>query len=108
MTQPPRLAAWLLHRSAPDFDRDAMLGDITEEFVTRCSREGRNAAARWYWRQTRRSLVPNVRRRFQSRVTVPQERRSMTALTQDFRLAFRALVRRPLYSTIGVLSLSLA
>jgi len=30
----------------------------------------------------------------------------MTALTQDFRLAARALIRRPLYSTIGVLSLA--
>jgi len=104
--RPPRLAAWLLHRSAPDFDREAILGDLTEEFATRCSREGRNAATRWYWRQTRQSLIPNVRRRFQSQIRVPQEKRSMTALTQDFRLAFRALVRRPLYSTIGVLSLA--
>ncbi|HEX5070260.1 MAG TPA: ADOP family duplicated permease [Vicinamibacterales bacterium] len=107
MTRPPRLAAWLMSRSAPDVDRDAMLGDLAEEYTWRSARDGRRHASEWYWRQTRQSLMPNLKRRGQSSIVHTQERRVMTAFGQDVRLACRALVRRPLYSTIAVLSLAI-
>ena len=62
-TGPPRLAERLLEWSLPETDRDAVLGDCCEEFVARADRHGTRGARRWYWRQTRRSFLINIRRR---------------------------------------------
>ena len=104
--RPPSLAAWLLHRSAPGYDADVMLGDLQEEFAGRAARDGVRAARAWYWRQVRHSLAANLRRRIHSQVP-SSETRTMTAITQDLRLAVRALLRRPLYAAVAVLSLSI-
>ena len=47
---PPRLATWLLLWFAPRAYRDALAGDLYEEFVSL----GRTRT--WYWRQVARSL----------------------------------------------------
>jgi predicted permease len=104
--RPPSLAAWLLQRSAPGYDADVMLGDLQEEFVIRAGRDGARAARAWYWRQVRQSLGANLGRRFHSQIP-SSETRTMTAITQDLRLAVRALLRRPLYAAVAVLSLSI-
>lgn len=51
---PPRLAAKLLSGVTLASERDALLGDLCEEYVARASASP-PAAARWYWKQTIRS-----------------------------------------------------
>jgi predicted permease len=104
--RPPRLAEWLLAASTAERDRTALLGDLQEEFAGRVARHGLRSASRWYWRQTRASLVPNLRRRLRPRPVVPSRDHAMTSLTQDVRLALRLLARRPLISTVAVVSLA--
>ncbi|HKG95711.1 MAG TPA: permease prefix domain 2-containing transporter, partial [Gemmatimonadaceae bacterium] len=59
MSRPPRLAEWLLARSAHPDDRAAMLGDLAEEYAERGP-----DARRWYWGQALRSIAPNLAARF--------------------------------------------
>ena len=61
MPSPPRLAEWLMRHCAPRADRDAVLGDLQEEFLTRSEREGVVSARRWYRRQVWRSLPSIIR-----------------------------------------------
>jgi hypothetical protein len=65
MIKPPRLAERLVRWSLPDCDcdRDAVLGDLQEEFAALSSADGHAAACRWYWAQTARSIGPNLIRR---------------------------------------------
>ena len=62
----PMLPTWLLHCVLPPEDRDAMLGDLLEEYGIR-SAVSRTSAARWYWGQACRSIpvviVSSIRRR---------------------------------------------
>ena len=43
--------------------RDAILGDLHEEFAECCGRVGVSDARKWYWRQTLHSIVPLARAR---------------------------------------------
>jgi hypothetical protein len=52
---PPWLAARLLTGIIHTNDRDALLGDLHEEYAARASASP-SAAARWYWNQAIRSL----------------------------------------------------
>jgi hypothetical protein len=54
----PRLAVWLLHCVLPSRDRDAVLGDLYEEYGIRATASV-SAATRWYWGQVCRS-VPSL------------------------------------------------
>jgi hypothetical protein len=51
----PTLATWLLHYVLPPEDRDAMLGDLVEEYALRASASSA-AATHWYWSQVYRSI----------------------------------------------------
>jgi hypothetical protein len=51
---PPRLAEKLLSGVTLAGDRDALMGDLCEEYVSRASASP-SAAARWYWTQAIRS-----------------------------------------------------
>lgn len=60
MTQntPPSLATWLISRLLPAEDRDAVIGDLAEEYDL-VLRSGTSADANsWYWRQTAASAGP--------------------------------------------------
>jgi hypothetical protein len=52
---PPWLASLLLSAVLQTGDRDALLGDLCEEFALR-ARGSQRAAARWYWTQAIRSV----------------------------------------------------
>ena len=64
MSAPPRLAVALMEWSLARSERAAVLGDLEENYTTRCESADRRAASSWYWRQTLRSVVPNLVRRF--------------------------------------------
>jgi hypothetical protein len=59
MIAPPRLAAWLLERSLVGSERDAVIGDLCEEFVVYVLPAHGRWRARWWYRwQVARSLAP--------------------------------------------------
>ena len=48
MTRPPRFAEWLLQQMLDDSSREAVTGDLHEQFVVVSRRRGGFAAAWWY------------------------------------------------------------
>lgn len=101
-----RVLGWLM----PSSQRDAALGDAEEEFRRRVERDGVAEARRWYRRQVVRS-VPAAFRHGAGvvRATWRTEREveRMGAWIKDFELAFRALRRRPGFSTTVLITLAL-
>jgi hypothetical protein len=61
---PPALATRIVAGlvSGPGY-RDAILGDLEEEFAEYCERVGVSDARRWYWWQTLKAIVPLARSR---------------------------------------------
>jgi hypothetical protein len=57
---PPGTAERLLEAlgAEPEF-RDALLGDLAEDFATRAAHDGERAARRWYWREALR-VAPHL------------------------------------------------
>ena len=103
--RPPALALWLLSHRVPAAWRDFVLGDLEEEFRDR-SAVSPAAARRWFWRQTIRCLAApppapastGPRRKGDSIVRM---------LLGDIRLAFRVLVRTPVFALTAILVLAL-
>ncbi|MEZ5318238.1 MAG: ADOP family duplicated permease [Vicinamibacterales bacterium] len=110
-TRPPRLAETLLRWSLRREERDAVLGDLHEEFIERAARDGAGGARRWYRAQVRASLVPNVSRRTngpgRGGSAVPTGGSMLTASGQDLRFALRMIRRRPLLMIVAIGSLGL-
>ena len=55
---PPRLATWLLGHLLPQRDREAVLGDLTEEYGLRVRSAPASTVSRWYWVQVLSSIPP--------------------------------------------------
>jgi len=49
MTQPPRIATWMLKHFGSGPDNDTLLGDLAEQYR-------RNGSAMWYWRQALKAI----------------------------------------------------
>jgi putative ABC transport system permease protein len=96
---PPRLAEALIRAALPPVDRQAVLGDLAEEFAVRAVRDGRRSAGRWYWRQAGTSVLPSIRRRLTDAVPDRPGRdgpsRVMAGLLRDVRDAARSLRSTP-------------
>jgi predicted permease len=94
---------------APE-DRDAVLGDLHEEFGLRTATGGAAPARRWYRRQVRRSVVPNLRHRIKRgrdwRGSVLAARPFHGSL-QDVRRAIRALRATPSFTVVALIVLAL-
>jgi hypothetical protein len=59
MTAPPRLSAWLLDATLAAADRDAVTGDLWEEYTVHVVPQRGVLLARWWYRwQVARSLAP--------------------------------------------------
>ena len=56
---PPTFACWLLESVLPDTYREAVLGDLIEEYTLRIESTSRFSASRWFWSQACRS-VPSM------------------------------------------------
>lgn len=120
--QPPHVAAWVVAKTLHRVRSEIVLGDLAEGFVARLDSEGYSAARRWYWRSAAASVVAEVRHRLweatrstgRARTThgflLPMASTGDSPVFQflaDFRLSVRNLRRRPLYSSIVVLTLAL-
>jgi hypothetical protein len=57
----PRVATALLGCFLPESERDAILGDLVEEYGVRVRSIPAAEAARWYWSQVWRSILPVLR-----------------------------------------------
>jgi len=57
---PPTFACWLLESFLPDLYREAILGDLVEEYTLRIESTSRFTASCWFWSQACRSLPPTV------------------------------------------------
>jgi len=53
---PPTFACWLLASVLPGMDREAMLGDLIEEYGLRVDSTSPFKASRWFWGQVCRSF----------------------------------------------------
>jgi hypothetical protein len=74
----PRRAERLMRWSLAPWERAAVLGDLEEETHAIANDRGAAAARQWYWRQTTRSVVPNVWRRVGANLKRPDELRRAT------------------------------
>jgi hypothetical protein len=64
---PPAFACWLLESVVPAPHREAMLGDLIEEYALRAESDSPIAASRWFWSQACRSVPSMVRSSLRSR-----------------------------------------
>ncbi|MEQ9398443.1 MAG: ADOP family duplicated permease [Longimicrobiales bacterium] len=107
--RPPRWARLVLRLVCDPDTRPAQLGDLQEEFADRHDADPRSAR-RWYRRQVRGSLLPNLRVRAERawrRTRTPAGDGLMRTLFQDVRFAFRAARSHLGVSTVVVLTLAL-
>jgi predicted permease len=92
-------------------ERDAVLGDMTEEYGALLAEHGRRAARAWYWQQTARSVLPNlVRASRRNQVRLADHRTGanmMETLLLDLRYGIRMLNRRRAVTIVSVTSLTL-
>jgi len=58
-SSPPTCACWLLETIVPTPYREAILGDLIEEYTIRAESTSRSTASRWFWSQACRS-VPSM------------------------------------------------
>jgi predicted permease len=109
MSGPPRLALWLHERAVDPSEREAVVGDLLEEFDARVASDPVHAR-RWFWRQTLRSMPFHLRRRW-DRSHLPQPRplegaRPMNGLATDIRFALRLLRHDMLIASVAFVSLA--
>lgn len=99
--RPPRFAEWLLARMLGDADRDAIIGDLEEQY-----RQRGGAAGVWYWGQVWSCLGPTMRRR---RLARNLERRDsmFEDLRRDIRFGARQLLVRPGFTAAALVTLIL-
>jgi len=64
---PPAIACWLLESVVPAPYREAMLGDLIEEYTLRAESTSPLTASRWFWSQACRSVPSMVRSSLRSR-----------------------------------------
>jgi hypothetical protein len=64
VTQPPRLAVWLVNLFTPFEQSESIPGDLLEEFSDLSSKSGVPSARRWYWRQSAKTVAQLIRSGF--------------------------------------------
>jgi predicted permease len=110
-SDPPRLARNILQRVLPPTDREAVIGDLDEEYRrTIVAQVGRRRAAWWYWRQAVCSVPAAIRlrRRAAARAARPVASRAnggnWSELAGDVRYAWRLFARQPGFVILTVLT----
>lgn len=110
MTRPPRPIEWLLQRLLDDASREAVIGDLHEQFVSTARDRGATAATWWYAVEAARSLLScriTGRRREPGR-RYDFEASSGLSLRDLLRQAFRQFRDQPLYALASSGTLALA
>jgi hypothetical protein len=108
-SRPPGFACFLVWLCFRGEQREVVLGDLEEGYVSVLKLEGRAAARRWYWWQSMTSLAALARDRTArtlARGSGSGKRGDkgdtrMSWLWYDVRLAVRSLLRRPAFSLVA-------
>jgi predicted permease len=95
---PPRLPRSLLRAIVPFEDRDAIIGDLDEEFRTRAGSTG--AASRWYWQQALASVPGAMRLRWRRAAILGD-------IGGDLRRALRLFRREPGFAAAAAATIAL-
>jgi putative ABC transport system permease protein len=110
-SSPPRFAEWLVRHASGAEEPDVVAGDFREAFDERAASLGVDAAKRWYWAETLRSLLPLLRRRWHRSTSHRASRHAAdpmwTSLVADARYALRLSRRAPLASTAVIATMIL-
>ena len=102
----PWLPLRILERTLLPAEREAVLGDIIEEYRLRAGgSEGR--ATRWIWRQALTSIAPNIRRHTSAARPASSDSRggAMHGVVSDLRFSLRLLRQQRLLALVATLSL---
>ncbi len=118
MSSSTRVAEHLLSLIVRDADqREAIIGDLREEFARYSARVGAARASRWHVRQSlgiavRYGFVRLLRRkppvRWISIASMEAESRGWSGMSRDVRYAWRAIWQRPALSSVIVATLAIA
>ena len=95
---PPRLASWIIRRTAGRAQSRYVLDDLAEEYAQIVNQRGHLAARRWYWRQAVTSAFPLLT------IGAPRLRSTFRIHLRD---SVRTIVRSPGLSGVIIVTLSL-
>ncbi len=120
---PPRWAVWLMSVTAPEPEREFLLGDMEEEYHRVRREKSPHAAAKWFRRHALRSVAFNLsakRRqglavrnsgelgsRAIGRASGSEGALNLRTWAKELRLATRFIVRRPLNGSVMIATLAL-
>lgn len=101
---PPRWLDRLIERCCAPHLREEVLGDLHERYHRRVRQVGEAKARQRYWREVLAYLRPSIikRQSYQSPKPIP-----MDMLRNHFKIAFRNLRSKKVYSTINILGLAI-
>ena len=101
---PPQWLDRLLESLCAPHLREEVLGDLHERYHRRAQQVGEAKARRRYWREVLAYLRPSVIRRQSTSTTKPIP---MDMLRNHFKIAFRNLRSKKVYSTINIFGLAI-
>ncbi|MCP4726760.1 MAG: FtsX-like permease family protein [bacterium] len=94
----PRLAAWLIERILPGYDRMSLHGDFDEMYFEKLKEKGVFKAKIWLWSQIFRSTPKFLKKSFYW---------SAVMFKNYLKVAFRNLIRQKYYSVINIAGLAI-
>ncbi len=108
----PRAPHWLLRLLLRGDEREALLGDLVEEYPAVVRERGPRAARRWFWRQAldalrSRAASSPADTEIASSPFLRKGENPMETLWQDLRYGLRSLARTPGFTALTALILAL-
>ena len=101
---PPRWLDKLVERFCASHLLEQVMGDLHERFYLRVERQGEAKARRMYWREALAYMRPSV---FKRKIVYRTKPFSADMFANYFKIAFRNLLRKKIYSGINILGLSI-
>ena len=101
---PPRWPDKLVERFCAHHLLEEVMGDLHERFYLRVERQGEAKARRTYWREVLAYMRPSV---FKRKTVYRTKPFSADMFANYFKIAFRNLLRKKIYSGINILGLSI-
>ncbi|MCK5147008.1 ABC transporter permease [bacterium] len=97
-SRPPKIAEWLLGRIIPMPGRELLLGDLDEEYAALTEIKDRRIAQGWYWKETRRAILPILKDQFKAQHHL---------IVQAIYAGYRIWKREKLFSLVQLFSMGI-